>query len=112
MSELPITKSDYDKATLMINFLTEFKQRISEMNNVEDVIFTPQIKCYIISFTYNTIPHKIVLSVNRGIFTTKLKVEYMVADEWAEVFIAKSKDENQDIINQIVVDLLKKGNDI
>ena len=38
MSELPITKSDYDKSTLMINFLSEFKQRISEMNNVQDVI--------------------------------------------------------------------------
>ena len=102
MSELPITKSDYDKSTLMINFLSEFKQRISEMNNVQDVIFSPEIKGYIISFTYNAISYKIAVSVD-GIFTTKLKVKYIVENKKVKDFVSQNDDENREIINKIFI---------
>ncbi len=102
MSELPITKSDFDKSTLMINFLSEFKQRISEMNNVQDVIFSPEIKGYIISFTYNSISYKIAVSVD-GIFTTKLKVKYIVENKKVKDFVSQNDDENREIINKIFI---------
>ena len=101
MSELPITKSDYDKMLLLTNFLSEFKQRISEMNNVKDVIFTPQIKGYSISFTYNNISSEIVLS-NNGVFTTKLEVEYMAENKKIKDFVSRNDNENREIINKIL----------
>lgn len=102
MSELPITKSDYDKMLLLTNFLSEFKQRISEMSNVKDVIFKPQIKGYNISFTYNNISSEIVLSVNSGVLTTKLKVRYIVGNEKVKDFVSRNDDENREIINKIL----------
>ena len=48
MSELPITKKDYDDAMLMIDFIAKIRESL-ELNDTKK--FTPMINGYKIDFT-------------------------------------------------------------
>ncbi len=106
MDKLPITQNDYDKFVLMTNFLTEFKQKANAMSNVEKVVFEPQVKGYKIAFIYDNIDSEIILFVNKGVFATKLKIEYVVEDRKIKDFVSESEEENREIINSILLNKL------
>ncbi len=74
MSELPITKNEYGKSVILINFLSEFKLQINDNKNVENVVFSPQKQGYYITFDYNNTPSKISLTLDKSKFTVKMKV--------------------------------------
>lgn len=102
MSELPITKNEYDKSVVLINFLSEFKSKIKDNKNIENVVFLPQRQGYYITFDYNNTPSTISLSLNNSKFTVKMKVEYIFGNKKSKAFISKSENNNQEIINQLL----------
>lgn len=106
MDNLPITNNDYDKALLMTSFLQEFKLKANEINDIEEIVFSPKIGGYDISFTYYNIPCSITLSVNKSKFTSKMKVEYTQGKEKSKVYETKNEEENREIINRIFADVL------
>lgn len=62
MSELPITKNDFNRSARVVSFIREVKG-IAEINkNISDFLFTPIIKGYEIKYCNKGISEK--LSVN------------------------------------------------
>ena len=104
MGKLPITKNEYDKFCLVVNFLTEFKEKIKDNNNVENVIFTPQVNGYRITFDYSNIPCVISLSYVKNLFSVKMTVEYMYGSEKSKNFTSKTETDNQEILARLLVE--------
>ena len=48
-----ITNNDYEKSVLITQFLKELKDRISEKENITDVLFKPVVKGYEVSFLHS-----------------------------------------------------------
>ena len=103
MSGLPITKNEYDKSVILINFLSEFRLKINDNKHIESVVFTPEITGYCIKFDYNNIPSKISLILNNSKFTVKMKVKYIKGNEETKTFLSKSKEDNQEFLNKLFV---------
>ncbi|MEE1502867.1 MAG: hypothetical protein UGF89_01305 [Acutalibacteraceae bacterium] len=102
MSELPITKNEYDKSVILINFLSEFKLKTKDNKNIENVVFLPENQGYRIAFYYNNVSSVILLTLNKSKFTVKMKVEYIKGNEETKTFLSKSKEDNQEILNLIL----------
>ncbi len=102
MSELPITKNEYDKSVILVDFLSEFKEKTKDNENIKNVIFLPEIAGYCIKFDYNDIPSKISLSLNKSKFKSSMKVKYIRRDEELKTFLSRNKKDNQEILNQIL----------
>lgn len=104
MGKLPITKNEYDKFCLVVNFLTGFKEKIKDNKNVENVIFTPQVNGYRITLDYSNIPCVISLSYVKNLFSVKMTVEYMYGSEKSKNFTSKTETDNQEILACLLVE--------
>lgn len=102
MSGLPITKNEYDKSVILVDFLSEFKLKINGNKHIENVVFIPRTAGYCIKFNYNDIPCEILSSLNKSKFTVEMKVEYIKQKETIKKFVSKCQNDNQEILNQIL----------
>ncbi len=102
MSELSITKNEYDKSVVLTDFLSEFKLIINDNKQIKNVVFMPKIAGYRITFDYKDIPSEILLSLNKSKFTVKMKVDYIKQNKKMKTFLSKSQNDNQEILNQIL----------
>ena len=105
MSELPITKNEYDKSVILVDFLSEFKSNINGNQGIENVVFTPVISGYCISFDYNNVPSEISLTLNKSKFSVKLKVGCKIGNQKEKTFISKNQNDNKEILNKILADV-------
>ncbi|MBO5857327.1 MAG: hypothetical protein J6Q87_03670 [Clostridia bacterium] len=97
MSELPITKLDYEKALLMVDFLTKTRSALDQNNSAK---FTPLIKGYKIDFEDEEKRVSILLDLH-GKLKTKLIVNVFVNDIAERNFMSFSKDDNDKIIKEL-----------
>ena len=103
MSELLITKNEYDKSVILVDFLSEFKSNINGNQDIKNVVFTPVIAGYCIRFDYKKIPSEIELSLNKSKFSVKMKVDCKIGNQKEKTFISKSKEDNQEILNKLFI---------
>lgn len=106
MDKLPITNNDYDKAILITNFIQEFKFKANDAKDIEEIVFSPKIGGYDISFTCYNIPCSITLSVDKSKITSKMKVEYTKGKEKSKTYEIKNEEESRKIVNLIFADIL------
>ena len=97
MSELPITKSDYEKAMLMVDFLTKIRHTLEQNASAK---FTPLIKGYKIDFENEEKRISILLDLY-GKMKNKLVVNVFVNDIAERSFESFSKDDNEKIIEEL-----------
>ncbi len=96
MSELPITKRDYDRGILIALFNGEVK-RIAELNErISDINFTPVIKGYEITYNKNGIPERLFVNAKSLLYggliikryvNSKHKKTYRAKDNFKETVI-------------------------
>ena len=98
MSELPITKKDYDDAMLMINFIAKMRDSL-EFNDT--VKFTPLINGYKIDFTIDDKQMSVLLDLKKRI-KTKLIVNVFVNELAEKSFVSVSKEDNEKIVREIL----------
>ena len=98
MSELPITKKDYDDAILMIDFITKMRDSL-ELNETKK--FTPMINGYKIDFTIDDKQMSVLLDLKKRI-KTKLIVNVFVNEKAEKSFTSVSKEENEKIVKEIL----------
>ena len=96
MSELPITKKDYDDAILMIDFITKMRDSL-ELNETKK--FTPMINGYKIDFTIDDKQMSVLLDLKKRI-KTKLIVNVFVNEKAEKSFVSVSKQENEKIVKK------------
>jgi hypothetical protein len=98
MSELPITKLDYEKAVLLTDFIDRIK---NSLNSNEPLKFTPLINGYRIDFEFSESKFTLLLDFNK-----KQKAELIVnvfVNEMAEnAFKSLSTEDNDKIIKEIL----------
>jgi len=97
MSELPITKKDYDDAMLMIDFIAKIRESL-ELNDTKK--FTPIINGYKIDFTIDDKQMSVLLDLKKRI-KTKLIVNVFVNEKAEKSFVSVSKKENEKIVKEI-----------
>lgn len=102
MSELPITKGEYDKSVILVDFLSEFNSKIKDNQNIENIVFIPQINGYRINFVYSDVPCVILLSLVKNLFSVKMTVEYAYGSEKTKKFTSKNENNNKEIIAQLL----------
>ena len=105
MSGSPITKNEYDKSVILVDFLSEFKSDINGNKDIENVVFTPIISGYCIKFDYKKIPSEIELSLNKSKFSVKMKVDCKIGNQKEKTFISKNQNDNKEILNKILADV-------
>ncbi|MBQ4102844.1 MAG: hypothetical protein IJC90_00100 [Clostridia bacterium] len=98
MSELPITKKDYDDAMLMIDFIAKIRESL-ELNDTKK--FTPMINGYKIDFTIDDKQMSVLLDLKKRI-KTKLIVNVFVNEKAEKSFVSVSKKENEKIVKEIL----------
>lgn len=98
MSELPITKKDYDDAMLMIDFIAKIRESL-ELNDTKK--FTPMINGYKIDFTIDDKQMSVLLDLKNRI-KTKLIVNVFVNEKAEKSFVSVSKKENEEIVKEIL----------
>ena len=98
MSELPITKKDYDDAMLMIDFIAKIRESL-ELNDTKK--FTPIINGYKIDFTIDDKQMSVLLDLKKRI-KTKLIVNVFVNEKAEKSFVSVSKKENEKIVKEIL----------
>lgn len=98
MSELPITKKDYDDAMLMIDFIAKIRESL-ELNDTKK--FTPMINGYKIDFTIDDKQMSVLLDLKKRI-KTKLIVNVFVNEKAEKSFVSVSKKENEEIVKEIL----------
>lgn len=98
MSELPITKKDYDDAMLMIDFIAKIRESL-ELNDTKK--FTPMINGYKIDFTIDDKQMSVLLDLKKRI-KTKLIVNVFVNEKAEKSFVSVSKKENERIVKEIL----------
>ncbi|MBR5437621.1 MAG: hypothetical protein IKV21_01760 [Clostridia bacterium] len=87
-----ITNNDYEKSVLITQFLKELKDRISEKENITDVLFTPVTGGYEVSFSYGDKSIFVTAEV-KGFFTKKLIIRKLTDGKKTAVYKAHSKEE-------------------
>lgn len=98
MSELPITKKDYDDAMLMIDFIAKIRESL-ELNDTKK--FTPMINGYKIDFTIDDKQMSVLLDLKKRI-KTKLIVNVFVNEKAEKSFVSVSKKDNEKIVKEIL----------
>ena len=98
MSELPITKKDYDDAMLMIDFIAKIRESL-ELNDTKK--FTPMINGYKIDFTIDDKQMSVLLDLKKRI-KTKLIVNVFENEKAEKSFVSVSKKENEKIVKEIL----------
>jgi hypothetical protein len=98
MSELPITKKDYDDAILMIDFITRMRDFL-ELNDTKK--FTPMINGYKIDFIIDDKQMCVLLDLKKRI-KTKLIVNVFVNELAEKSFTSVSKEANEKIVREIL----------
>ena len=98
MSELPITKKDYDDAMLMIDFIAKIRESL-ELNDTKK--FTPMINGYKIDFTINDKQMSVLLDLKKRM-KTKLIVNVFVNEKAEKSFVSVSKKDNEKIVKEIL----------
>ena len=98
MSELPITKKDYDDAMLMIDFIAKIRESL-ELNDTKK--FTPMINGYKIDFTIDDKQMSVLLDLKKRI-KTKLIVNVFVNEKAEKSFVSVSKQDNEKIVREIL----------
>lgn len=98
MSELPITKKEYEKAVLMINFIAKMRDSLKLNDTVK---FTPLINGYKIDFKLDDKQINILLDLKKGI-KTKLIVNVFVNEIAEKSFISVSSEDNEKIVKEIL----------
>ena len=98
MSELPITKKEYDAAILMIDFITKMRDFL-ELNDTKK--FTPMINGYKIDFIIDDKQMCVLLDLKKRI-KTKLIVNVFVNELAEKSFTSVSKEANEKIVREIL----------
>jgi hypothetical protein len=98
MSELPVTKKEYEKAVLMVNFIAKIRDSL-ELNDT--VKFTPLNNGYKIDFKLDDKQINILLDLKKGI-KTKLIVNVFVNEIAEKSFISVSSEDNEKIVKEIL----------
>lgn len=98
MSELPITKKEYDDAILMIDFIAKMRVFL-ELNDTKK--FTPMINGYKIDFIIDDKQMCVLLDLKKRI-KTKLIVNVFVNEKAEKSFVSVSKQENEKIVKEIL----------
>ncbi len=98
MSELPITKKDYDDAMLMIDFIAKIRESLELYDTKK---FTPMINGYKIDFTIDDKQMSVLLDLKKRI-KTKLIVNVFVNEKAEKSFVSVSKQENEKIVKEIL----------
>lgn len=100
MSELPITKKDYDRGVRIALFNGEVK-RIAESNQyISDILFTPVFKGYEITYNNNGVPEKLFVNAKSRFFSGLIIKRY-VNGRLKGTYCSKSQGNNTEILNKI-----------
>lgn len=97
MSELPITKLDYEKVVLMTDFLTRIRNALEQNNSLK---FTPLINGYKIDFIIDDKQINVLLDLKKRL-KTKLIVNVFVNGIAKKSFKSVSMEDNEKIIKEI-----------
>ena len=97
MSELPITKLDYEKVVLMTDFLTRIRNALEQNNSLK---FTPLINGYKIDFIIDDKQINVLLDLKKRL-KTKLIVNVFVNGIAEKSFKSVSMEDNEKIIKEI-----------
>lgn len=101
MSELPITKKDYDRSARIVSFVREVKRITESSQQISGVLFSPVIKGYEVEYRNNGVSEK--LSVNSKCrFFKGLIVKKYVDGKLKRVFRLKENEIGTEAINKIL----------
>ncbi len=96
MSELPISRKDYNRGVLVASFISEVRESAQLNRHISDICFTPVIKGYEIAYNKNGVPEKLFVNAKSplygGLIITryvngKLKSIYCAKDNFKETVI-------------------------
>lgn len=91
MSDLPITKNDYDRAVVLTNVLAEFKSIFETREDISDVHFTPQANGYDIRFRQNKADVKLCIAFKNR-YTDFLIIKRFDGKKLTASFVLKKTD--------------------
>lgn len=94
MSELPITKKEYDYMVLVTDFISKFKSIVHENECISDLKFIPEIKGYVITYNHSGNECKIVIKKN---LSDGLNIKIS-----RKFYRSYSPQDNEFIINRII----------
>ncbi len=87
MEYLPLSRSDYNKALLIADFISKLKKELNSSASVTDIVFKPKPEGYEISFKENGNKVRLTLKTSRSIFRKyRLKVNVFFGDELKSSF--------------------------
>ncbi len=102
MEKLPLSRTDYDSAVLVVAALEKIKQHITALPSVTDVVFKPIINGYEVCFKKRGNPVKLRLKADKGIFKrNKLIVSVFSDDNLIKTFRTYNADESVEEIKSI-----------
>lgn len=98
MSELPITKKEYEKSVLVADFINKIKNIFREDDRITEFCFIPKTKGYEISYKKNG--ETVVISIKfRGFFDgMKIKTTRRIRKK---TFCSKTIEDNSAVLNKI-----------
>lgn len=101
MSELSITKKDYDRSVWIALFIREVREFSESNQQISDILFTPVIKGYEITYKNNGVSEK--LSVNsKSRFFKGLIVRKYADGKLKGIFPLKENEIGTETINKIL----------
>ncbi len=98
MSELPITKKEYEKAVLMVDFIAKMRDSL-ELNDT--VKFIPLINGYKIDYIIGDKQINVLLDLKKRL-KTKLIVNVFVNEMAEKSFTSISIEDNEKIVKEIL----------
>ena len=101
MSDLPITKNDYDRAVVLANVLSEFKSICEMREDISDVHFTPQANGYDISFRQNGTDTKLFITFKNR-YTDSLTIKRFDGESLTASFALKKTDSLSGLLEAVL----------
>lgn len=101
MSNLPITKKDYDRSVRISHFIGKVRGFAESYQQISDILFTPVIKGYEITYRNNGVSER--LSVNsKSRFFKGLIVKKYADGKLKGIFLLKENEISTENINKIL----------
>ena len=100
MSELPVTKKDYDRSVWIVSFIREAKIIAEANENISDFLFTPTIKGYEIKYCNKGISERFSVNSKSRLYKGLIIKKYADGKFRSLLFLNENKI-STDAVNKI-----------